>query len=112
MTKNGTILGSICDPFWYLKTCTFLNEKMTAPGTKNGAKLGSQKAPQKIIPLAFPGTLRTLGALGRPRSHQGVFWASFGDPLASHRLHLTSSGGRSWPLLVPIKSCGRPLATP
>ena len=79
-------LGSIFDQRLVLENRFFFDEKQVEFGSKNGGKFGSQKAPPKKVPLALFGTLRTLGALGRSWSPQGVFWGSFGNPLASHGL--------------------------
>ena len=81
-----TFLGSIFDQRLVLENRFFSMKKMLNLEAKMEANLDPKRHPLKKIPFALFGTLRTLGAHGRSWSPQGVFWASFGNPLASHGL--------------------------
>ena len=76
------ILGSIFDYSLVLENRYFFDEKMLNFGSKNGGKLGSQKAPPKFHP---PGPFRDPPDLGRswpplapPRRLLGLIWRLLG----------------------------------
>ena len=81
-----TFLGSIFDQRLVLENHFFSMKTKLNLEAKMEANLGPKRHIQKNIPLAIFGTLRTLGAHGRSWSPKGVFWGSFGNPLASHGL--------------------------